>query len=64
MKMWIEDEWVVCEDYPSYMINRKGEVKSLLTSKILRPAKVKTGYMCVELRKGGKSFTVRVQRFR
>lgn len=25
MKMWIADEWVVCEDYPSYMINRKYE---------------------------------------
>ena len=26
MKLWIADEWVVCEDYPSYMINRKHEV--------------------------------------
>lgn len=62
MKMWIADEWVVCEDYPSYMINRKGEVRSLLTNKILRPAKLKTGYMCVALRKNGESKTVRVHR--
>ena len=62
MKMWIADEWVVCKDYPSYMINRKGETKSLLTNKILKPAKVKTGYMCVSLRKNGESKTVRVHR--
>ena len=62
MKLWIADEWVVCEDYPSYMINRKGEVRSLLTNKILRPAKLKTGYMCVGLRKNGISKTVRVHR--
>lgn len=63
MKMWIADEWVVCKDYPSYMINRKGEIKSLLTNKILKPAKVKTGgYMCVSLRTNGKSKTERVHR--
>lgn len=62
MKIWIADEWVVCKDYPSYMINRKGEIKSLLTNKILKPAKVKTGYMCVSLRKNGESKTVRVHR--
>ena len=62
MKMYIADEWVVCEDYPSYMINRKGEIKSLLTNKILKPAKVKTGYMCVSLRTNGESKTVRVHR--
>ena len=62
MKMWIADEWVVCEDYPSYMINRKGEVRSLLTNKILRPKKSKTGYMYVGLRKNRESKTVRVHR--
>ena len=62
MEIWIADEWVVCEDYPSYLINRLGQVKSTLTNKIIRPSKLKTGYMCVGLRKGGKSFTVRLHR--
>jgi hypothetical protein len=60
--MWIADEWVVCEDYPSYMINRKGEVKSLLTGKILKAAKHKSGYMLLGLRKNGESKTVKVHR--
>lgn len=64
MKMWIANsgEWVVCEDYPSYIINREGQVKSNLTNKILKPAKLKTGYICVGLRKDGKSYTVRLHR--
>lgn len=62
MKLWIADEWVVCEDYPLYKINRSGEVKSSLTNKIIKPAKLKTGYMCVGLRKDGKSYTVRLHR--
>lgn len=62
MKMWIEDEWVVCEDYPSYTINRKGEVKSLLTGKILKASKHKSGYMLLGLRKDGVSKTVKVHR--
>lgn len=65
MKMWVakSKDWVVCEDYPSYMINREGQVKSNLTNKILKPARLKTGYMCVGLRKDGKSYTVRLHRF-
>lgn len=62
MKLWIADEWVVCGDYPLYKINRSGEVKSSLTNKIIKPAKLKTGYMCVGLRKDGKSYTVRLHR--
>ena len=64
MKLWIADleEWVVCEDYPSYIINREGQVKSSLTNKILKTARLKTGYVCVGLRKGGKSYTVRLHR--
>ena len=64
MKLWIVDleEWVVCEDYPSYIINREGQVKSSLTNKILKTARLKTGYVCVGLRKGGKSYTVRLHR--
>jgi hypothetical protein len=64
MKLWIanSEEWVVCEDYPSYMINREGQVKSNLTNKILKAARLKTGYMCVGLRKEGKSYTVRLHR--
>ena len=64
MKLWrakLED-WVVCEDYPSYMINREGQVKSNLTNKILKPSRLKTSYMCVGLRKDGKSYTVRLHR--
>ena len=63
MELWIaNNEWTICEDYPSYMINREGQIKSNLTSKILKPAKLKTGYVCVGLRKGGKSYTVRLHR--
>lgn len=64
MKLWIanSEEWVVCEDYPFYMINREGQVKSNLTNKILKTARLKTGYVCVGLRKGGKSYTVRLHR--
>lgn len=62
MKLWIADEWVVCEDYPSYMINTKGEIKSLLTNKILKPSKHKSGYMLVGLRRDGVSKTVKVHR--
>jgi hypothetical protein len=49
MKLWIanSEEWVVCEDYPSYMINREGQVKSNLTNKILKTARLKTGYVWV-----------------
>ena len=52
----------MCEDYPSYMINREGQVKSNLTNKILKPARLKTGYICVGLRNEGKSYTVRLHR--
>ena len=62
MKMWIDDKWVVCEDYPSYMINTKGEIKSLLTNKTLKPSKHKSGYMHVGLRRDGVSKTVKVHR--
>lgn len=64
MKLWIArlEDWVVCEDYPSYMINREGQVKSNLTNKILKPSRLKTGYICVGLRKDGKSYTVRLHR--
>lgn len=64
MKLWIanSEEWVVCEDYPSYMINREGQVRSNLTNKILKPSKLKTGYICVGLRKNGKSYTVKLHR--
>ena len=62
MKLWIADEWVVCEDYPSYMINTKGEIKSSLTNKILKPSKHKSGYMLVGLRRDGVSKTVKVHR--
>ena len=64
MKLWIPklEDWVVCEDYPSYMINREGQVKSNLTNKILKPSRLKTGYICVGLRKDGKSYTVRLHR--
>ena len=62
MNIWIADEWVVCEDYPSYMINTKGEIKSSLTNKILKPSKHKSGYMLVGLRKDGVSKTVKVHR--
>jgi hypothetical protein len=64
MKLWKVNskEWVVCEDYPSYMINREGQVKSNLSNKILKPSRLKTGYICVGLRKHGKSYTVRLHR--
>ena len=64
MKLWIanSEEGVVCEDYPSYMINREGQVKSNLTNKILKPIKHKSGYIVVGLRKDGESKTVKVHR--
>lgn len=64
MELWKVNskEWVVCEDYPSYMINREGQVKSNLSNKILKPSRLKTGYICVGLRKHGKSYTVRLHR--
>ena len=47
------DEWCVIEEYPNYLINRKGEIYSTLTNTILIRQNV-NGYLRVELKRDGK----------
>lgn len=54
--------WVAIQDFPSYMINRSGDILSTLTNKVLKPAKHKSGYVLVSLRKEGKSYTQKLHR--
>lgn len=54
--------WVVIQDFPAYLINRDGEIWSTLTNKKIKPAKHKSGYMLVGLRKNNISRTCKLHR--
>jgi hypothetical protein len=47
--------WIQVQGFESYLVNEQGQVKSLLTDKILTPIKATGGYMKYALRKDGKT---------
>lgn len=50
-------KWEILKENDNYMINKKGEVKSRKTNKILKPVKIKNGYYTYNLCRNGKQKT-------
>lgn len=56
------ERYMLIIDHENYAISNKGNVKNVISGKILKPNKNKKGYLQVQLSKNNKKITTRIHR--
>ena len=56
------EEWRTIEDYPNYMVSNLGNVKSIITGKLLKPIVGNGGYLQVNLYENGNRKTHKIHK--
>ncbi len=52
-------KWYDCDEFPSYQINKMGQIRNITTGIVLKGTIGRHCYLCYSLRKDGKVYTVR-----
>ena len=58
----MEETYKQIDDFPNYSVSNKGQIKNNSSGKLLTCCKNLHGYLCVSLRKDGKTYNVKVHR--